>query len=703
MKKYLKLIFAFLLALPFVGCESDDDALVDLSTIATPADLGASFEITQDNSGFVTVSPKGVSANTFTVDFGDGSAVSSELRPGESVEHVYAEGNYDVEVTGTNLNGVSATGTQPLTVSFRQPENLEVTIAKAPDDNYAISVSATADFAAMFEVYFGDVDDEEPTAFMIGETVTHTYDAVGDYDVRVVALSGGAATTETTQTVSITDPMFLPIDFESPTKDYTFFNFGGGEGAGAPVIDNPDPSGINTSIKVASYTKPAGSEVWAGTTIALDQPIDFSTGEYISVDVWSPAAGTPIILKIENLDNADIFVESTVETTVANEWETLIFDMTAVDPAIDYGRLVFFFNFGTSGSGETYYFDNIQTTTLEPLKLPMTFDSDIVDYTPGVFGGASFEIVANPDQSGANNSDSMVGAITNAGNAYEGVAFNLGEPVDFSGDNKTITMKFWSDVALPILLKFEGGVNGERQTEVSSNHTGSGWEEVTFNFSTDAIKSFIDGSQGVGESFVPTGQYGTMTLFIDGPGNTAGTFYLDDIQKASTGEATSVAIPLFFESENLSYSWGGFGGATGSVIANPDPSGINTSSSVTELIKSDGAQTWGGISLNLEEVIDFANGTTVQLKAWSPKEGATILFKLEDSQSTPNQDGNPSVIAEVFQDTSTSNEWEEMSFDLTSFDGFDPNANYDRVVIFYDFGTAGEGSSFYFDDIQLTN
>jgi plastocyanin len=183
MKKYYKIIFTFLLALPFFGCESDDDSLVDLSNLTVPADLGASFKITQDNSGLVTISPKGVSANTFTVDFGDGSAVSSEIRPGESVEHIYAEGEYNVEIIGSNLNGDSASGTQPLTVSFRQPENLEVTINKAPDDNYAISVSATADFAAMFEVYFGDVEEEEPTAFMIGESVTHTYDAIGDYDV----------------------------------------------------------------------------------------------------------------------------------------------------------------------------------------------------------------------------------------------------------------------------------------------------------------------------------------------------------------------------------------------------------------------------------------------------------------------------------------------------------------------------------------
>ncbi|NJW55083.1 hypothetical protein HC175_19410, partial [Salinimicrobium sp. CDJ15-91] len=133
---------------------------------------------------------------------------------------------------------------------------------------------------------------------------------------------------------------------------------------GVPVIDNPDPNDVNLSSKVAQYTKPANSETWAGTVIGLDEPIDFSTKRYIQIDVWSPAAGIPVLLKIENAANTDINVETSVNTTVSEEWETLTFDMTAVDPSQVYDNLVLFFNFGTPGTGETYYFDNIRTTKL---------------------------------------------------------------------------------------------------------------------------------------------------------------------------------------------------------------------------------------------------------------------------------------------------------------------------------------------------
>ncbi|MFD1095006.1 hypothetical protein [Salegentibacter chungangensis] len=707
MKKYFKIILSVFLAASVMSCVSDDDAMVDLSSLEAPSNLGANFQITQDNTGLVTVTPTGDGAVLYDVDFGDGSSPAEDLETGESVEHIYDEGEYEVVVTGKNLNGEMRQGSQPLTVSFRAPENLETEIVKDAENNYKITVTANAQYAAMFEVYFGEAtgdessdEDEEPVLLMPGESVTYTYENVGDYNVRVVALSGGAATTEVTKEVSITDPLFLPIDFESETLNYTFYNFGGGEGAGAPVIDNPDPSGINTSSKVASYTKPSGSEVWAGTTIALDEPIDFSSKRYVSVDVWSPTAGTPVLFKIENLDDSGIFVESTATTTVSNAWETLVFDLTAIDPAVEYGRIALFFNFGTPGTGETYYFDNIQTTRLEKVDLPLNFENENLSYTWNGFGGASGSVIDNPDVTGANSS-AKVSQLTKGDGAetWAGISMNLDGAVDFT-NGTTVKMKVWSPKAgTPILFKMEDSQsapdnNGNPSVvvEVVENTTTSNqWEEMTFDL-TDF------------DAFDPNNSYDRVIVFYDF-GNTGdgSTFYFDDIRLTSEAQATSVALPLYFEAEALTYTWNGFGGASGSVIANPDPSGINSSSRVSELTKGDGAETWAGISLNLEEAVNFSNGTTIKMKAWSPKEGVPVLFKFEDSQSAPDNNGNPSVVVEVIENTATSNEWEEMTFDLTSFDAFDPNANYDRVVIFYDFGTNGDGSTFYFDDIQLTN
>ena len=81
----------------------------------------------------------------------------------------------------------------PVVVSFLPPQNLVINVSPVAGDNFSISLSATADLAVGFEVYFGDVPDEEPTPLMIGESVVHTYPEVGLYDITVVALKSGGA------------------------------------------------------------------------------------------------------------------------------------------------------------------------------------------------------------------------------------------------------------------------------------------------------------------------------------------------------------------------------------------------------------------------------------------------------------------------------------------------------------------------------
>ncbi|MDT0690829.1 hypothetical protein RM549_13610 [Salegentibacter sp. F188] len=685
MKKHLKIILSLVLSAALFSCSEDDDAMVDLSTLEAPSNLGATFEITQDNSGLVTIIPTGEGAVLYTVDFGDGSPASEELKVGQQVEHVYEEGQYEVGITGQNLNGETAQGTQSLTVSFLAPENLETTITKDPNDNYTVTVSATAENAAMYQVFFGENEDEEPVPLMEGETVSYTYNNIGTYNVRVVALSGGAATTEVNEEVTITDPLFLPIDFESETLDYTFSNFGGGEGAGVPIVENPDPSEVNSSELVASYTKPENSETWAGTSIPLGEPIDFSSRRYISVDVWSPIEGADVLFKIENIDNADINVEVRATTTVSNEWETLTFDLTSIDPAQEYSNLVLFFNMDVAGTGETYYFDNIRQTTLVQFKLPITFDNPNLAYNFGVFNGTSFEVVENPDQSGVNTSSSQVGAITNSGNNWEGGAFNLDVPVDFSGEDKTITMKLWSDVAVPVLLKFENGVNGERQNEVTANHSGSGWEELSFNFAADAVTSYVDGASDNGQAFVPTGHYSTMVMFIDGPGNTAGTFYIDDIslggvQVISLFSDLGDDVPLATWRTDWSatdYEEVEFEGELRKLYSNFDFVGIETG----------------------ENQIDASEMTHFHTEIWT--DNATVFrIKLVDFGPNGIYQGGDDTEHEIVIENPAQGEWVSLDIPLSDFTNLTSKANIAQFI--YSAAPSGE-ATVYIDNVYFHN
>ena len=214
--------------------------------------MDAVFDITQDNTGLVTIVPNAEGAQKYMISFGDGSGEPAEYNILEKVTHNYEEGVYQVGITAVGITGLQSEITKEINVTFKAPENLEITISKDAVNPKMVSVSATADYASVMDIYFGDVENEEPIHVLPGEAATYTYAEPGDYVIKVVAKSGGAATLEQTETITIdaaSDPINLPIDFESFTVNYAFSDFGS---LILSVIDNPDASGINTSAKVAA-------------------------------------------------------------------------------------------------------------------------------------------------------------------------------------------------------------------------------------------------------------------------------------------------------------------------------------------------------------------------------------------------------------------------------------------------------------------
>ena len=163
----------------------------------------------------------------------------------------------------------------------------------------------------------------------------------------------------------------LPVDFEGSTVNYTMSDFGGNVSS---LVTDPNNAGNH----VIQVIKTAGAATWAGTTIGT--PAGFATNipltlinSKMTVRVWSPTAGTPIRLKVEDSDDPTHTCETETNTTVAAGWETIIFDFINQAPGTEllsvglsmgwtYNMASIFFNFGTDGAaaGErTYYFDNV--------------------------------------------------------------------------------------------------------------------------------------------------------------------------------------------------------------------------------------------------------------------------------------------------------------------------------------------------------
>ena len=317
----------------------------------------------------------------------------------------------------------------------------------------------------------------------------------------------------------------LPVDFESTTINYTFGDFGGGV---LSLLANPDASGINTSANVAQMVKGAG-EVFGGSVIELQDPIDFSTNKTFKMKVWAPAVGTKVLLKVENIANGGIFFEQEVLTTTAMAWEEMTFDFSAINVAESYQKVVLIFENGTVGDGSaafTYYVDDIDlvagTTMGSGITLPVDFESTTINYTFGDFGGGVLSLLANPDASGINTSANVAQMVKGAGEVFGGSVIEIESPIDFS-TNKTFKMKVWAPaVGTKVLLKVENLTNGGIffEQEVLTT-TAMAWEEMTFDFSAiNAAESY--------QKVVLIFENGTM-----GDGSAAFTYYVDDIELVS--------------------------------------------------------------------------------------------------------------------------------------------------------------------------
>lgn len=151
--------------------------------------------------------------------------------------------------------------------------------------------------------------------------------------------------------------------------------------------------------------------------------------------------------------------------------------------------------------------------------------------------------------------------------------------------------------------------------------------------------------------------------------------------------AHSQSLPIHFESGITTSNLENFDGGTGTVIANPQPTGINTSATVAQIVRN-GGQIWAGSKLKLASNLNFSTLNTLSMKVFSTAPiGTTVKFKLEGNGATERD-----------TKTTVTNAWETLKWDFTG-----APAAFDYLVFMFDFGNVGNGgaaSTFLFDDIE---
>lgn len=163
----------------------------------------------------------------------------------------------------------------------------------------------------------------------------------------------------------------LPVTFDSATTSYATSSIGAGSGA---IVAAPAAASSHGNVLQLSVGG-SGATTYDGATLVslgsgLSAPVAFTnTVTSLTVDSYAPAAGIPILLKVENVSSGATCVAVIANTTQANTWETLTFDFangtpaggcSALNTSNSYQKISIFPDFGTAGSSsQNFYFDNI--------------------------------------------------------------------------------------------------------------------------------------------------------------------------------------------------------------------------------------------------------------------------------------------------------------------------------------------------------
>lgn len=355
----------------------------------------------------------------------------------------------------------------------------------------------------------------------------------------------------------------LPIDFEGTPTIYAFTNFDGGD---ASVLANPDMSGINTSANVGRMIKNAG-QVWGGSLLTMDNPIDFTTNKIFTMKVWSPAVGRTVLLKVENPTNGGIFYEQSYTSTVANGWEEMTFDYTGISTTETYQKIVLIMDLGTAGDGSanfTWYFDDIELSApgpqLDQIDMPVTFEDAAVNYNLTDFGGNAHQVIADPT-----NPNNTVAEVTKTQSAqlWAGTtistALGFANAIPFTMNDSVISVRVWSpDAGIPVRLKAEDHTNPTISVETETMTTTSGeWETMYFNFFDE-----VSGTAAIDVN----NTYDMASIFFNfgTDGATAGEkiYYFDDVQfgapcQVSSTEDISVCDATTYDWNGTTYTMDG--------------------------------------------------------------------------------------------------------------------------------------------------
>ncbi len=709
MKIINRITKVFIIIVMVFACNEEDN-LSFLDTIPAPSNVSAVFNITQDNTGLVTIFPTAEGATSFDIYFGDTTTDPENIKQGNNIEHTYAEGSYEVKVVASNIKGDTAEITKQLVVSFKAPENLMVTLENDAAISKKVNVNATADYASMYEFYSGEVNVTQPVMTgNIGEGISYQYANPGTYAVKVIAKGGAIETTEYTADFEVTEIL-------------------------APVVSTVTPPAKNDedviSIFSDAYTDIAGTDFnpnWSQSTIYnafdlngdailqysnlnyqgidLGSEIDASAMEILHLDIWTPDATSIDIYPLPNgVQPADErFVTKDLKP---NSWTTINIPMSDfTDQGLSVDNLK---QFKFVGSG-TVFIDNIYFyKSPSPTGTPIVFDDFEGNGNISTWAGDDCGMniaFANPFKDALNDSDTVL-EYNDTGGTYANVRFDKDSDFDLSDGNSVFTIKIYvpsSSITgsqpnqLSFKLQDADPKPWERQSEIIKPIALDTWQEVTFDFANDTVLGQTNP--------LSITNFNRIVIQVNSENNSDKVIaYLDDL---SYGNEIAVDTAPFvkddFEGNGTITTWAGDDCGMDNDFANPFKDALNDSDTVLEY--NDTGGTYANVRFDISPDYDLTAKSKFSIKIYVPSSSITgsqpnqLSFKLQDADPKP-WERQSEIIKPIALDT-----WQEVTFDFandTVLGQTNPLSitNFNRIVIQVNSENNSDKVIAYLDDLN---
>jgi hypothetical protein len=482
----------------------------------------------------------------------------------------------------------------------------------------------------------------------------------------------------------------------------------GAFGDGAPSVAGAPTGGSGNALKLNR----TGAQNFGGTYFTVSK-IPFTTDrKTIAARVFATRANAVVYLKVEGGGKS---TELPATVTAANTWQTLTWDLGAVDVANNYTVMVFSADTDVASVGaQSYWIDDI---VLAPASQAATTCStsteQCISFSEAKAGGHAFEalvsaeVIADPDVATNKLLKTVKGP---SSQAWAGATMYTSEAVDAdktirtlptfglsTSKSVTLRVKSGSAVGTKIGMKLENALKPTDFVITEAVTTKQNeWETLTFNFASLTAGTFdANATYNMASIFPAFSEKGGAS-----PALTANTtFYFDELKYAMAGStppppppppAENCTAPTCVDFAGSGIGFGPFENPAGTVAIGVDP--LNANNKVVKFVKKSADPDYFGTTITGLGVNPVLTETarTVTMRVYSPAVGTNFLLKFEGGT------GGNAAVTEKDVRTTVANAWETLTFVM-------PNTGTFTTVVVFPHGRSkvANDTTMYIDDLKF--